>query len=380
MEQQYLAMLQRYGLERPEFICGDDAGIAQLLEEMRSTTELDPDHQFQAEVVEVFGGILKDRAARRDNSARGLTPTLNMLAFEIESDLGAAGFALKDEVFVGEFPTGSFNAQAVAVPGGVLILINTGLMGMVHKLTKIMALSFGFADLSSETRMRETFEAWSDYSENQITEMLAEVVLAYLVGGNVYSARRLPALGGLKGFVRAGICSECERFVIAHEYAHALLGHLDGYQPPKGINGSAGELQVIAKSWEQELEADVVAMQLMLTTGMPRLMFGSGPRLVDHPLKALVMQSVAAGALLFFAIDDLIQRVAEALYDLDRPSVVSDHPPSATRATLAREALRMCGGDQLLEVAGCCEAWMSGKAQDVAMFARDLCQRIVRSS
>ena len=46
--------------------------------------------------------------------------------------------SLKADVFVGEFPTGSINAQAVKVDGGFLVLINSGLLVVIQQVVEYL--------------------------------------------------------------------------------------------------------------------------------------------------------------------------------------------------------------------------------------------------
>ena len=58
------------------------------------------------------------------------------IATELEATIRAIpafGENFHDEVFVGEFPTGSLNCETVPVDGGFLILVNSGTLTMLQQ-------------------------------------------------------------------------------------------------------------------------------------------------------------------------------------------------------------------------------------------------------
>ncbi len=237
-------------------------------------------------------------------------------AAEIEHKITTLGIAFTMDIYVGEFPTGSFNAQACPAPGGALLLVNTGLMMFIHQTVKIMMHAVFFRNDPSDESPENT-KGNIIYTRPEIIKALADVVIAYLTRGDSRAARRFPAEGGGRGMLAAALVGRIERFVLAHEYGHAIAGHLDASEAKTITADSAeGVIEVIAKSWEQEFVADIWGVQLILPS----------ENVIDTMEKLAQLQLAVAGPLLFFALDSLIN-VSYSRSDRLSRSQVDRSPP-----------------------------------------------------
>src|ERR1700685_1636490 len=171
-----------------------------------------------------------------------------------------AAAAEDKQVFVGEFPTGSINAEARKTANGYLILINTGLLYFVKQVIEALC---------------------SDQSNEQtLIEEIAHAVLAYLVRTDpVYGP--MPNASDNLALTAQQLEFAVYDFIIAHEYGHLLRGHLDADEQNRMLAVDAASLPVINKSWEQEYEADEVGYAFTLSE-MKELNWQTVDRLLDR--------------------------------------------------------------------------------------------------
>jgi hypothetical protein len=109
------------------------------------------------------------------------------------------------------------------------------------------------------------------------------------------------------------------RFVLAHEYAHLLSGHVTRARE-RPVETEVGRIELAQKRMNEEYEADRLGCELL---------FGN----VDA-LDALATEELMArvcGVLLFFTVHDLLTTVERALPEAMRVSGGRDHPPSVER-------------------------------------------------
>lgn len=282
------------------------------------------------------------------------TPPLNMLigplAEEIERAAGEWSLTLREPVHVGVFPTGEFNALARSAGHGVLLLINEGLMYFAHQSMEVFGLATTIAASGKNVGPL--------MSRDVAIDQLADVVYSYLWHGSSASARHLPMTGGLRGSYVDHLARNVYRFVVAHEYGHAYARHL---APANAIRLSlpSGELDVITKSWEQEFEADLVAMRLMIPPSARKVGRNS-------PGAFLQLVMALVGPLAFFQLDTLLEAVKKAVYGRADPAVPATHPPSAMRSARVRDWATQIRADSFLSVADQVCSWLASVQGDVA--------------
>lgn len=254
----------------------------------------------------------------------------------IREALAASGVAVPGGTYVGEFPHQSFNAQARMVPGGTLILLNTGLRSLLDRVAITLIASQllfrrddrGAIDYETATPDQERRRAEADTA-------LAEAVVAYVSQSRTDPAAA-PRLGlnpdGALGFFMA---RSAEQFAIGHEYGHLLAGHL--HCPPDGTE----------ERLRHEYEADELAAMLIL-------------RGIDESSEVLWRGLAVAGPFLFLAVDHLVTRVRNAVYEIPDGLLTPTHPPSDERAAVLRGIFARLGERHLLQFA---DAWVSSLEQ-----------------
>lgn len=248
----------------------------------------------------------------------------------IRAALATAGVALPGDTYVGEFPHRSFNAQARTVPGGTLILLNTGLRSLLDRVAITLVASMllfrrddrGAIHLGTATPEQTRRRAETDAA-------LADAVVAY-----VGSSRTEPAAAPRPGRTADAaigrlIATSAEQFAIGHEYGYLLAGHV--HSPPDGT----------AASRRHEYEADELAAMLILHGAEPD----------EMPFRGLAV----AGPFLFLAVDHLVTRVRDAVYELPDGLLTPTHPPSDERAAVLRGIFVELGERSLLQFA---DAWV----------------------
>lgn len=210
-------------------------------------------------------------------------------------------------VFCGLYPTGSLNAEARPADGGTLVLVNSGLMDLLYSVAKINVASSRLGDEPPLVDERQTAVA------------LADVLNAYVFGANAALARALPPLEGRRRILAEDIAQTCEHFVLAHEYAHVLAGHFDDPHNLVSVTTPIGRLDVLAKSREQEFEADRMGVEILASA-----LFGPG--------SSDAAQSRSIGAILFFFLADSVVRSVRIEAATQQSPEASDHPGSVERA------------------------------------------------
>lgn len=241
-----------------------------------------------------------------------------------------AGLTLPGRAYVGEFPTYSFNAQAMRArtAQGALLLVNTGLTWLLTEVSR--ALHTGVLIVSGEDdgryRLQEPTSGMSRLRD-EATATLARSLAGYILQelGHVRGGRtgRQRFLGDARGVQSHLVARAAHAFVVAHEFGHFLDGHLDAARPRDRRSPPDGEY--LRKSHEQELAADQIGA--MLTLQIAPQLFGG---------LSFSKEMAVCGIFLFLGIDHLLNRVAGEVTEVPAESVVSDHPPSDSRAAALR--------------------------------------------
>jgi hypothetical protein len=170
---------------------------------------------------------------------------IEQVATEVEAtirSLPAFAGKLRDDVFVGELPTGSVESQTVKVDGGFLILVNSGMFALLKQVVNFL---------------------WHQ-DVDRATDGIAEVLATYVEYGDPFYGPR-PLSGGLRAAFIASMSHAALKFVIAHEYAHILAGHFaEPEAPSANLETSAGPSDMMRKNYAQEFEADDIGYKLTL--------------------------------------------------------------------------------------------------------------------
>jgi hypothetical protein len=253
------------------------------------------------------------------------------------------------DVFVGEYPTNSINGTSMKAPGGgYLILLNWGLSKTMHEWAKLV-----ISVLVESHKGLGSFRP--DDSFQNIMVLMKQSLTAYVRNNE------LPAFSQYatdqKGILSGLLSAAAARFVIAHEYAHILAGHLDSGaieqrrpylwsrwselissfarknsrfddlpQPAPSVNFKDADPSSVKQSWAQELEADSIALSLLLHNS------ARDPDL-EHKTRLIDIENTFAGVSLFFGIVNMI-----GLLQIS-PDLSSTHPLTVIRSEKANAFL-----------------------------------------
>jgi hypothetical protein len=143
---------------------------------------------------------------------------------------------MHDEVFVGEFLTGSINCETVRVDDGFLILVNSGTLAMLQQV--VTFLWRGDADNPN------------DPASLLAADGVAEVLASYVEHGDPFYGPK-PLGGGMRSAAARLMTAAARKFVVAHEYAHILAGHLAHPDPePFALETEVDVVEVLRKNHE----------------------------------------------------------------------------------------------------------------------------------
>jgi len=329
---EYDILLNKYGVTKDDFNSQNDSQVYdKMWNEMIKSTSSTPQFFSKKEFV----NYLKEANE---------TKIIQNLAREIESDIKKSGKEIPLPVYTDLFPTGSFNAQATRCKGGVLILLNRGTMMCIHMIIKILCKSsVFFENFTNDGTPIDTIDD-SNVSNDDLVTALSEILLFYLGYLKVPYPRRLPLDSQAKIVVIAnGILRSAEKFALSHEYGHLIAGHLNISQSQMILSKSTvGNIKVIPKSWEQEVEADVIALMIMLA---------QIPKKIDNYFDLFRVQQIFAGPIIYFGIDSLIVNIHAKIKKLGELPFSKTHPPSIYRLNYIRDYLLQIGGEKSILLA-----------------------------
>jgi hypothetical protein len=223
------------------------------------------------------------------------------------------GFPNHIKTFTGVFPTNSFNAQAVRFEDGALILIDTGCFTLLEAMTMLWAWDADH-EASIALACRIAADYVSDYALPKEYEYDHQ---------SLHDGTRLMAYSML--------LTKAEELVLAHEHAHGALGHL-WKAPLKRFSSPAGEVDLITKSMEEEIEADRLGLHLMFPAH-------------DRTDKLEVRQ-ISAAPYIVFGTAWLLENTLEAIHP--KHPRVDTHPPALQRLALAEQQILAWGFDESL--------------------------------
>jgi hypothetical protein len=271
---------------------------------------------------------MRDRILK-EYAPRGRMPIVDYLVKSITDALPEEKRQqLQDKVFAGDFPTGDFNAHAIGVPSrsGYVFLLNVGLMSLLYDTVKVLISQSKWARFSGRGEViLGTEHGDTELSYQQAGTYLRGTIKKYVQLGKYAPLTQHYAIKGeSRNLILSMLVLSAERFVLAHEFGHAILGHLDNAKtasisvPYIGI-----EIPVISKSWEQEFDADFTGLALVL---------GCLPEERKDRFSDFEWEVGIAGPFLFFELARLIERVGDVKY--------VSHPPSEQRSKLLELVLK----------------------------------------
>jgi hypothetical protein len=236
---------------------------------------------------------------------------------------------------VGHLQTGQLNAVSMRVPGrsgAYLVLFEAQMQLFASTLSEAVASALPHptnanGELAFDISVRGVTERIE--ANPEVADRLAEIVAIYALTGRIEHTEPFPVRPDY--FKLASLLStSLQYFVLSHEYAHILMGHLDTTTARKGVL-PVTETKALVYSWEQELAADLLGMVLSInartdcdTVGLTGSFWGIG---------------------LYFDALDVMDRAVALLETDDR-----ERPPARLAPPSNLRKQRLC--DSLSELGG----------------------------
>jgi len=246
--------------------------------------------------------------------------------------------------YFGTVQIGSINAVTYPCDNNErLIVFEMELMTFCHLLCKIIARTFPHYDPKEKKSLEYYKEKIEERIENEpeITQRFKELIIAFVTTGKATTApqylldtKYYPFLNHLR--------LAMEVFIVGHEYAHILLGHVDENDSRQNL--LMQDVENVLFSWNQESNADELGLPLMLE-GLKNI--GYQNDFVSY-----------CGAEAFFSAFEVIERAKcliqsreEKWYwkNCSENGKVGDHPPSEKRRTDLRMQMTKIYGEISIE-------------------------------
>lgn len=192
-------------------------------------------------------------------------PVLKPIQRDVKADAKILGASWKGDILVGGLPTNARNASAQKVAGGYLILVNWGLIQLLHQLAKVflssahlVMVAHGDEEVPMAFADRLGFMP-TDWTKEDALIAVAEIYRS-LLAGDITMAPSCPivAMQHELHFYHT-MLTHAERFVVSHEFAHVLSGDCE-------IEERAGDLHDIQRKQQAELNADTLAVRLLFAS------------------------------------------------------------------------------------------------------------------
>lgn len=179
------------------------------------------------------------------------------------------GKPLQTPVYCNVFPTGDFNAMAVPRKSGYLILINRGTFDFISKMLIALSHSMMFVDKIPSPTIEEipsNVSGDSRFNKEERASFFAQVVIDYILSGDALDVdMRFPMASGGNMPIVQNLLVNILNFMVAHEFGHAICGHLTDRKLAISDTKS-GKLKIVSKNWDQEFEADRYGFNLIIAS------------------------------------------------------------------------------------------------------------------
>ncbi len=279
-----------------------------------------------------FETLQADSDRYREETRHPATILLEVSTEQVEKAIAiipSLAGAFRQDIFVGEFPTGRINAQAKSVDGGYLVLVDSGCLTVIKQATEYLVI-YGDPDHPNDREANRT-----------AIEGIVEVLDSYLEFGDPFFGPK-PLSGGLEAYVRHFVAKKMLEFVLAHEYGHVLAGHFkESHGAEEIVDTNIGQVSLLRKSQLQELEADIIAYKIVL--GVEKFS-DINLTVMDKPYEdpehcsgadwadALKLKSALAAPFIFLTFDSLLETVNIARSAASgKAQLESSHPSARTR-------------------------------------------------
>jgi hypothetical protein len=337
LEKEYLHLLAGRGLDK----------------QWRETRDME-DHSWPLGDDGSTLGMLDLNPAR--DAIGTITGALNYMAADLERAIAMRGWEryLDTPVYVGEYPHNTFNAQAIPVPGGTLILLNDGYFFLVHRVTRLLAASL-IKDKKGVTQgpIPEGVDP-ALYDHARLRAELCDAFWEYYSserGADEEFRDRYPIRFNEEGYIASLLRDSCEKFALAHEYGHVLGGDF-GYSRNLASVSLRGVMnpEWLRTSREDELEADTAGCNIIIAQPYDRWQALTDPSAefpsrmrnpIEQWLELRDRWCRVTAPYIFFAIDRVVRDISTKVFGhgpAERGE--STHPTSKKRLAELKPMLR----------------------------------------
>ncbi len=182
---------------------------------------------------------------------------LEVIIDQLPSDLKPL-LVNNDSFAVGILDLPEINAQAMAAPnGGWLVVIHEGLYAFFYKIARALAIC---RIEHGEDGVKKLSDA-SLANFKDVCHLTAEVLINY-INLSLPLSSFLP-IDFKASLLGGSLATKTEMFVVCHELAHHILGHLETSRR-KSILVRNVQVEVPVSDWTQEFEADALGLKLLL--------------------------------------------------------------------------------------------------------------------
>ena len=220
---------------------------------------------------------------------------------------------LRDEraVLAAAHDVGDLNARTLAAEnGGWLIVFNQGLVTFIYKAARSMATRIQFAPSNAT----DPIDLSGALSLEQVADLFISMFEWYRVVGVPFGPD-FPIRDEQLRFA-SRLTAESEKFILAHEVAHHVLGHTRA--GTRSLSVSDTVVQELDVDRRDELDADALAIRMALES---------------------ISSSDGVSASHAYAGAELVFQVMTLFEEYDKTPEVSSHPPARERLDHLRTAL-----------------------------------------
>ena len=150
----------------------------------------------------------------------------------------------------------TYNARIIPAYDVPLVIFFQGLI----KLTS------GIVEIVSEEIYRIKKNVLTKVDEEKLTKRFIDLLFCFQLYEDAYAAQPMDLSGDAdvdRVLLESEILNTVFLFLMSHEYAHSLLSHLDSSKTFAATIGNI-DVNVFNTEWEQELEADKLAAEIVL--------------------------------------------------------------------------------------------------------------------
>jgi hypothetical protein len=188
--------------------------------------------------------------ADRESAGAPLRGLNALFGDHIQRLLRASGGEPPLEIFAGAYPLHTVNALVVPHSGGALVLVNEGLLRVATAVASALAAGVP-ASYGGE-------EEPAQFPEWQVDALIASAVSSIFSGSRPQSPELTSEpRRAFARFLTDGLVG----YVLSHEIAHVLLGHVAVARETVSRSGRA--VPISLPSWAQELRADEAGWKLL---------------------------------------------------------------------------------------------------------------------